>query len=361
MDIVPIPTQAHRGGYKNLLIFVLFHAIVLDQHGKDLVMDENKDTEEHNLTSTGIPKDIISERANKLFEEALAIQREEALQAGAIGYMARVLAQVTLPHSKPKTNEFSRTNGGLTLNVYAQKKIGLPYGAAPRLQLSWLITEAVVTKDRRIRLGETLSSFMKEVGLNPVYGKRGNVKMFREQMIKLLSSTFACSFNGEIEKLRGISSKQMIIADQHDIWWDPLKPEQVSLWDSEIILSEKFFAEATERPVPVDLRALKALKSSPMALDIYTWLTHRFSYLSQSRVIPWDALRLQLGADYKDTRQGRAAFRAAFLKHLKKVHVIYPEAKFSEDKKGLLLIPSPPHVNKKTRIYLPGKDLASQE
>ncbi len=31
--------------------------------------------------------------------------------------------------------------------------------------------------------------------------------------------------------------------------------------------------------VPIDLRALNALKGSPLALDIYSWLTYRMSYL----------------------------------------------------------------------------------
>jgi hypothetical protein len=30
---------------------------------------------------------------------------------------------------------------------------------------------------------------------------------------------------------------------------------------------------------PIDLQALKALRGSPLALDIYSWLTDRMSYL----------------------------------------------------------------------------------
>lgn len=35
------------------------------------------------------------------------------------------------------------------------------------------------------------------------------------------------------------------------------------------MLLERFFNEITENPVPVDLGALKALKQSPMAPDVY--------------------------------------------------------------------------------------------
>ena len=48
---------------------------------------------------------------DKLITEALAIEAEDAKEAGAIGYMARALTQATLPHSKQDGNEFTRQNG----------------------------------------------------------------------------------------------------------------------------------------------------------------------------------------------------------------------------------------------------------
>jgi hypothetical protein len=42
---------------------------------------------------------------NKLITEALAIEKEEVITAGAIGYMARALIQATLPHSQIDGNE----------------------------------------------------------------------------------------------------------------------------------------------------------------------------------------------------------------------------------------------------------------
>ena len=105
-------------------------------------------------------------------------------------------------------------------------------------------------------------------------------------------------------------------------------------------LTQRFYDEVTEYPIPVDLRVLKALKRSPMALDIYCWLTHRMSYLKRPTVIPWEGLQAQFGADYRLTRQ----FKAAFLKHLAAVHVVYPEAKVDPVDAGLELRPSKPHV-----------------
>ena len=99
-----------------------------------------------------------------------------------------------------------------------------------------------------------------------------------------------------------------------------------------------------QSPVPVDLRALKALRRSPMALDIYCWLTHRMSYLRKPLVIPWGALQTQFGADYRLTRQ----FKAKFLKQLKAVQTVYPEAKVEAEEGGLRLKPSPTHIVRET-------------
>ena len=100
------------------------------------------------------------------------------------------------------------------------------------------------------------------------------------------------------------------------------------------------FNEIIDRPVPVDMRALKALKRSPMALDIYCWLTYRLSYLRKPTEIPWAVLQIQFGADYARTR----GFKESFLHHLHAILTVYPEANVKGDKRGLLLKPSKPHV-----------------
>ncbi len=109
-------------------------------------------------------------------------------------------------------------------------------------------------------------------------------------------------------------------------------------------LSETFFNEIISHSVPIDLDALRALKQSPMALDIYCWLTYRMSYLDQRTEVPWVALQAQFGAGYPMDSEGRRNFKKKFLKHLKKVHVVYRNAKVSEGNFGLILKPSKTHI-----------------
>ena len=276
---------------------------------------------------------------NKLITEALAIEAEEAKEVGAVGYMARALVQATMPHSKPEGTIFTRENGVFSLALMAHPKVGLPYGVIPRLLVAYLTTEAVRTKSRDILLGPTLSDFMAELKEIPTGGRWGSIGRVREQTKRLFMSSVACSYTADNVD----AGMNLAIADRYELWWDPKNPEQNTLFTSYVRLGERFFDEVTQNPIPVDLRALRALKKSPMALDIYCWLTYRMSYLSKPTVIPWEALQVQFGSDYKLTRQ----FKAAFVKHTKSVLLIYPGVKVDALSHGLELRPGRPHIAKK--------------
>lgn len=289
----------------------------------------------------------------KLISEALAIEEESAKKAGAIGYMARAMVQTTMPHSRVEGNEFIRRNGHFSLAMMARSDIGLPYGNIPRLLLAWITTEAVIKKERTIQLGDNLSSFMRQLDLVPTGGRWGTITRLREQTKRL----FACSISCSYETKDQFAQAGFFIADKVNLWWNPQSPSQASLFNSFVHLSEPFFNEIIDRPIPVDMRALKSLKRAPLALDIYCWLTYRMSYLDGRIEIPWSLLELQFGSDYADTPQGRRDFKRKFLLQLRKVRVHYPQANLEEGQRGLVLLPSRPHIPKEP---LTGKPLRRQ-
>jgi hypothetical protein len=102
-------------------------------------------------------------------------------------------------------------------------------------------------------------------------------------MTRLFASSITCIYDDKDKT--GIFGVRVIEAAE--LWWDPKAPDQAPLWKSRIELGKRFFEEAINSPVPVDMRALKALKRSPLALDIYCWLTYRLSYLRKPTEIPW--------------------------------------------------------------------------
>ena len=274
-----------------------------------------------------------------LINQALAIEDEQAQEAGALGFMARAMVQATLPHRKIEGNEFTRVNGSYSMTIMAPSVIGLPYGTVPRLLLAWLTTEAVKTQHRELELGDSLSGFMRELGIVPTGGRWGSITRLKDQTRRLFSSSITAIY----EKGAGFAVINQTVTDRAALWWDAKAPEQAGLWRSTVTLSENFFNEVIDRPVPIDMRAIKALKKSPMALDIYTWLTYRASYLKRPTVIPWASLALQFGSDYSRLRD----FKQAFIDELKKVVLVYGRVQIEATELGLVVKPSLTHISKK--------------
>jgi hypothetical protein len=176
------------------------------------------------------------------------------------------------------------------------------------------------------------------LGLTPVTGKRGTAPRLRDQLHRLFSTTIRWTYTDE---RRGrASGRGYVIAGEHHLSWSSTDTAQAPLWSSSVILSQDFFDGITRSAVPVDLRALRLLRRSPLALDIYVWLTYRMSYLRRPYLIPWEALRNQFGADY-----GRPSdFRLKFLRALRLVLGVYPCARVQARDAGLFILPSPTHL-----------------
>lgn len=280
---------------------------------------------------------MMNKNLDQLITEALAIERRDAKEAGALGYMSRALVQATMPHSRVDGSVFKRENGAFKLTILADPDIGIPFGSIPRLLIAWITTEAVKTQRRELILGTSLSQFMNELDIVPTGGRWGSITRLKDQMQKLFSASVSCTYDNE----NHWAIKNVNPVTQANLWWDPKNPEQATLFESSLLLGEEFFNEVTKYPVPIDMDALKALKKSPMALDIYCWLTYRMSYLSKYTTIPWGALQIQFGSDYSRERD----FKRKFLESLKKVSIIYSSVNVDYSQDGLILKPSKTHIS----------------
>ena len=267
------------------------------------------------------------------------------------GYIARLMVLATMPHSKQRETYYKRKNGNFTLKIVGDPEIGLPYGPIPRLIMSWLTDEVVRKKERKIILGNSLSYYMRELGYTNIKGgKRGNINPVKEQTKRLFLSTISCTYS-ERERDAG---EIMTLVDRYNIWWTTKSEgNQLTLEESTITLSERFFNEIISCPVPINMNTLRTLKGSSMALDIYFWLTYRNgrfmrnaenknenddgSDIEKTIKIPMENLQLQIGAGYPLGNRGRINFKANFLKALKKVLSIYPNAGQFEIKKDALM------------------------
>jgi hypothetical protein len=289
---------------------------------------------------------------HQLIDSAVDIRRRQPLSAD-LSFIAKHLVQVTLPHSDPgEVPLWTRTNGDLTLVIArtgvdpSGKPIGYPYGTIPRLLLYWITREAVRSRSRRLELGDNLSQFMRQVGLNPNTGrgKRGDAQRLKEQMIRLFSSSISFQYTRTLSGVIGQRTLGMLIAPRRELWWDPRSLNQSSLWQSWIELGEDFYNAIVSSAVPVDVRALRAIKNSPLALDLYGWATYKayqLSHTGQSQEISYQQFMRQFGADYTTTKN----FKKKFLAALAKVRQVYPQLRVEIIEGGLRVLPSPPSVS----------------
>lgn len=277
---------------------------------------------------------------------AEAICDKCAVDADALGFMAKMLVQTTLPHRAQPGKQYTRTDGDVTLSITDLGGAGLPYGSYPRLILVWMTTEALRTGERKLELGRSLSSFMGQLGLQCSGGQWGTIPRFRGQMERLFGAAISTRWRRDQEGQSNTSGSNLLLADEFDLWWTPQKLTQVPLGKSSVTLSQNFFEQLIEAPVPLDLRAIKALKRSPLALDLYAWATRRVSYLRRPLRISWASFQLSFGADYAETPQGRSRFRGKAIEALRRVRVVYPELKIEIHRDGVLLFPSMTHIPK---------------
>jgi hypothetical protein len=315
----------------------------------------------------GVPrqsKNLPTKTQLKIFKAVNEVYFQPQPDNDDFTFASRHLVQATLPHSDVKGNPpiWTRTNGhyGLILKPGYKRDpktgsyicIGYPYGTVPRLLLFWITTEALRTKQRRLELGDTLATFMLDLGMNPYNGTgvRSDARRLREQMERLFRATISFDYTGE-DCTRWLD---MQIAPKGQTWWDIRQLDQAVLFGSWIELSEMFFEAITQNPVPLDMRTIRALKKSPLALDLYAWLAYRtFTLKGKPVTISWAQINLQLGSHYSGLND--------FVKYakyaLRKVLAIYPRLRVEVVYGGLRLSPSTPLIA--PRPVTPGINLSS--
>jgi hypothetical protein len=284
----------------------------------------------------------------KLLDLSAKIFDEPATRQDA-AYLPRELVQVTLPHKNPgDVQQWKRTNGNLTIGIQpgqdfiAGKSYGYPYGTIPRLLLFWVTTEAVRTKSRRLELGNSLRGFMAELGLNSSNGssgaKRSDARRLRDQMQRLFRARLSFQSTPERDGRQGEARLDMLVVDATELWWSHKEPDQAALWGSWIELGDKFFDAITAYPVPADMRALRALKGSALALDLYAWLSYEAFRAHRSRKVRfenWTQLHDHLGGDYARISNFRSKAKAA----LRKIKTVYPGLRLGDRQGGIEVLP----------------------
>ena len=296
-----------------------------------------------------LPKDA-SRKDIKPFtpiQERLLTPMDAPEEVRDILYQHSVLCQTCMPYRDPGDERIcKRRNGIVRMEIQAGRAldptthdfvdVGLPWGPKARLVLYHLNAEALKQQSRTIEVEDSLTSFVRHtLDLDP---KGRNIRSVKDQLARLSAADFR--LGATHEKGHSVTLKNTIIEGFE--LWAPRDPNQKMLWPTVIQFSHAYFESLMQHAVPLNEQAVARLSHNAMALDIYTWLAQRLHRVEPKRaaVVPWASLKEQFGQGY-----GRMDnFKRVFRKTLKQVAVIYQEARFNEDQKGMRLLNSRPPV-----------------
>ncbi|MFX4226486.1 MAG: replication protein RepA [Porticoccaceae bacterium] len=274
-----------------------------------------------------------------------------SIEDDTIGVTYSGFALTSLPHrSLPDDQSWEKRGNNLKLLVEpgtlpnrngTYTKFGVPYGAQARLILIYLQTQAKKQQSPEIELGRSMYDWLTRMGVS-IGGK--TYKMVRDQANRISACRLTFSWNqGERVAFQHDSIiKSGLFLDEN------ANPNQSTLWDDRVTLSETFYKELVDHAVPISEEAIKMINNNSMSIDIYIWLAYRLHALSRNQLITWKALDAQFGGNYKRLRDFRKRFIGASELSL----AVYRDAKVDITDEGLILHPSRPPIPEKTVHFI---------
>jgi hypothetical protein len=284
----------------------------------------------------------LSSTTRRLLDAAETLRRGPPFD---LDFLHTVLTQTGLPFRNPgEARIWERQQGGAALRIEAGavadpraggfRNVGVPFGEKARLVLIHLTGEALRTGSPVVEVEDSLTAYVRELGL-PTDGRTiGTVK---EQLARLSAATVRLAYfaEGRAAQVNAALVKGLDL-------WAPRDPRQRVLWPSMVRLSDDYFASIQSHAVPLARPAIRALAHSALALDAYCWLAQRLHRVppGKPQAVSWSALREQFGQGFARERD----FRRQFQKTLRTVLTVYPDARIDEGEDGLLLHRSRPPV-----------------
>jgi hypothetical protein len=281
---------------------------------------------------------ILSKQKLKQAEQIQLIRQNRDQASQTLCFSSRPFVLCGLPVRRLPKDQllYERRNGRFVLQVTGHPAFGVPFGQ-DRLVPIFLATLAVKQKSQTIRFrtaAEMLATFGMQTG-----GKeyRRLVQAFE----RVFGATIFFGTDTSNGSARVIQRSRFNFMREAQIWYNR-NPEQVPIsteFENVIVLSDDFYQEILDHPIPNDLEAVKLLGGAPAVLDLYMWLSYRCFKAKGSESIPIFGefgLVSQLGCvEYSRPRR----FRAMLDQWLTAIRLIWPDcpASVSTDGQSILI------------------------
>jgi len=228
-----------------------------------------------------------------------------------------------------------RRNGYFLLQVTGHPSYGLPWGQ-DRLVPIFLATLAVRQKSPRITF-DSAAGMLETFGLQP---GGSQYRRLTASFQRVFGATIFFGTDTHRERVAVVQRARFHFMTEARIWYSR-DPEQHFLpgdCQNVILLSDEFYREILDHPIPTDLQAARVLSGSPAALDLFMWLSYRcFMARGRERIPLFGDFGLvrQLGnVDYARPRK----FREKLEGWLDLIRAMWPECPAIVDSDGMALI-----------------------
>lgn len=233
--------------------------------------------------------------------------------------------------------EYTRQNGKFRLRVIGHPDYGLPFGQ-DRLLLIWIASMATWQKNRVIRF-RSAATILETFNL-PKDGRY--YKRLIAGFQRIFYSTFYFASDDQDTEAVVITRTSFRFVRDLQLWYVkrgvPGKESGLNRQENVIMLSEEFWGEIREHPIPVDLNVVRALADSPGNLDLYVWLVWRCWTAKGPVSIPLfgaEGLISQLG---NSDRLRERDFRRQIVQWLKIIQQLWPDCPATLAQAGTCLL-----------------------
>ena len=132
------------------------------------------------------------------------------------------------------------------------ERLGVPFGPAARMILIYLQTQAVRSRSREVRLGTSMHDWLTRMGMS-IGGRQYDA--VRDQAKRISACTLRFIWGDE--RTSGFDKDAII--KRGLLLLEHLDGQQPRLWDEHVVLGETFYHALCERPVPINLGAIRQI------------------------------------------------------------------------------------------------------
>jgi len=272
--------------------------------------------------------------------DAIQLVREQRANGKQeLAYHARPFVLCGLPLRRPPSGELvhRHQNGKFFLEVVAHPRFGLPFGQ-DRLIPIWVATLAVKQKSRTVHFQSAaqLLEFL-QLPKDGIHYRR-----LSQGFERIFAASIFFGTDKDRTRSQCFDVARFHFFDRMALWFNRAEPQDSpgpDQADNIVTLSDSFYEEVNQHPIPVERQVVAGLANAPGLLDFYVWIVWRsWTVKAGPARIPLfgpQGLQGQLGAA---TYSRNKRFRQTLRHWLQRIKLFWPQCPAAPSPDGKFLI-----------------------